>query len=374
MRAPNVAFQPQKLRFPRFSRPHSFVHSEHQPKECAGSRKEKENTETSRAHQLKGSWCSGITPAQHARGAGFNSGLSMPMCACVCHSLPIPGLSPFGFAVRLAKVERRSQQEQLRVQRAWRPKLRFPRFSRPHSFVHSEHQPKECAGSRKEKETKETSRVPQLRGSWCSGITPREEPDQSFPRFSRPHTFVHSEHQPKECAGSRKEKENTETSRAHQLKGSWCSGITPAQHARGAGFNSGLSMPMCACVCHSLPIPGLSPFGFAVRLAKVERRSQQEQLRVQRAWRPHLLQRARTKGVRRQPAPAAGCLTSSSSYKSFASRAFPGRTRLSTASANQRSAPAAERKRKEKKPLGLLSSGAVGVVVSYPLSMQERPG
>ena len=33
---------PQKRRFPRFSRPHSFVHSEHQPKECAGSRKEKE--------------------------------------------------------------------------------------------------------------------------------------------------------------------------------------------------------------------------------------------------------------------------------------------------------------------------------------------
>ena len=45
-RAPNVAFesnmqqgyrsrgsgQPQKLRFPRWSRPHSFVHSEHQPK------------------------------------------------------------------------------------------------------------------------------------------------------------------------------------------------------------------------------------------------------------------------------------------------------------------------------------------------------
>ena len=38
--------QPQKLRFPRFSRPRSFVHSEHQPKECAGSRKEKERKET----------------------------------------------------------------------------------------------------------------------------------------------------------------------------------------------------------------------------------------------------------------------------------------------------------------------------------------
>ena len=33
-----------------------------------------------------------------------------------------------------------------------------PRFSRPHSFVYSEHQPKECAGSRKEKERKETKK------------------------------------------------------------------------------------------------------------------------------------------------------------------------------------------------------------------------
>ena len=38
--------QQQKLRFPCFSRPHSFVYSEHQPKECAGSRKEKERKET----------------------------------------------------------------------------------------------------------------------------------------------------------------------------------------------------------------------------------------------------------------------------------------------------------------------------------------
>ena len=60
---------------------------------------------------------------------------------------------------------------------------------------------------------------------------------------------------------------------------------------------------------------------------------------------------------------AAECLTShlsptcskaigaegAASHKSFASRAFPGRTRLSTASANERSAPAAERKRKATK-------------------------
>ena len=41
-----------------------------------------------------------------------------------------------------------------------------------------------------------------------------------------------------------------------------------------------------------------------------------------------------------------GCRPAAASHKSFASRAFPGRTRLSTASTNQRSAPAAERKKR----------------------------
>ena len=35
--------------------------------------------------------------------AGSIPGLSMPMCACVWDSLPIPRLLSFGFAVRLAK-------------------------------------------------------------------------------------------------------------------------------------------------------------------------------------------------------------------------------------------------------------------------------
>ena len=121
--------------------------------------------------------------------AGSIPGLSMPMRACVWDSLPIPALLSFGFAVRLAKggcfhrgrvpnvtfesyiesrklsvpralaspqrartkgVRRqpapplesyrspgRDQQEQLRVQRAWRP----------HLLRRSEHEPKECAGS-----------------------------------------------------------------------------------------------------------------------------------------------------------------------------------------------------------------------------------
>ena len=34
----------------------------------------------------------------------------------------------------------------------------FQRFSRPHSFAHSEREPKECAGSRKEKERNQRSR------------------------------------------------------------------------------------------------------------------------------------------------------------------------------------------------------------------------
>ena len=78
-------------------------------------------------------------------GPGSIPGLSMPMCACVCHSLPIPGLA--------GSLLRRAPNVAFQPQ-----KLRFPRFSRPHSFVHSEHQPKECAGSRKEKERKETKK------------------------------------------------------------------------------------------------------------------------------------------------------------------------------------------------------------------------
>ena len=93
------------------------------------------------------------------------------MCACVCHS--------FGFAVRQGRLLRRGQvpnvtfesyieskklsvsnmQQGYRSRGSGQPqKLRFPRFSRPHSIDHSEHQPKECAGSRKEKERKETKK------------------------------------------------------------------------------------------------------------------------------------------------------------------------------------------------------------------------
>ena len=96
-------------------------------------------------------------------------------------------------------------------------------------------------------------------------------------------------------------------------------------------------------------------------------RNQQEQLRVQRAWRPHslrcsehepkecagsLLRRGRVPNVAFESnmQQGYGCSAEgAASHKSFASHAFPGRTRLSTASANQRSAPAAERKRKETK-------------------------
>ena len=157
----------------------------------------------------------------------------------------------------------------------------------------------------------------------------------------------------------------------------------------GPGSIPGLSMPMCACLCHSLPLPGLSSLWVCcascqdrlVRRGRVPNvtfesyiesrklsvpraRPAREQLCVQRAWRPHFA--AASTNQRSAPAAcsaAAGCLTSrlspicskaigpegAASHKSFASRAFPGRTRLSTASANQRSAPAAERKRKEKK-------------------------
>ena len=96
----------------------------------------------------------------------------------------------------------RNQQEQLRVQRAWRP----------HSLRCSEHEPKECAGSLLRR-----GRVPNVafesnmqQSYRCRGSGQPKK--LRFPRFSRPHSFVHSERQPKECAGSRKEKERNQRS------------------------------------------------------------------------------------------------------------------------------------------------------------------
>ena len=93
------------------------------------------------------------------------------MCACVCHSLPLPGLSSLWVCCascqdrlvrrgRVPNVAAESNMQQGYGSRgSGQPeKLRFPRFSRPHSCVHSERQPKECAGSRKEKERKETKK------------------------------------------------------------------------------------------------------------------------------------------------------------------------------------------------------------------------
>ena len=151
----------------------------------------------------------------------------------------------------------------------------------------------------------------------------------------------------------------------------------------GPGSIPGLSMPMCACVCHSLPIPGLSPFCCASCQGRLLRRGRVPNVTFESYIESRKLSvsknsfassalggctRFAAASANQRSAPAAcsaaaGCLTSrlspicskaigpegAASHKSFASRAFPGRTRLSTASTNQRSAPAAERKRKETK-------------------------
>ena len=90
-------------------------------------------------------------------------------------------------------------------------KLSVPRARRPHSLRRSEHKPKECAGSLLRR-----GRVPNaaFESNMQQGYRSRGsgQPQKlRFPRFSRPHSFVYSEHQPKERAGSRKEKERKET-------------------------------------------------------------------------------------------------------------------------------------------------------------------
>ena len=162
--------------FERFSRPHSFAHSEHQPKECY-------------------------------------------------------------IESRQLSVPRAHQQEQLRVQRAWRP----------HSLRCSEHEPKECAGSLLRR-----GRVPNVafesnmqQSYRCRGSSQPQK--LRFPRFSRPHSFVHSERQPKECAGSRKEKERNQRSApaAEKEKG--------RKKAGRAGRDRASALKTVPCRCSSRP-------------------------------------------------------------------------------------------------------------------------
>ena len=161
-------------------------------------------------------------PLSMREGLGSIPGLSMPMCACVCHSLPLPGLSSLWVCcascqdrlVRRGRVpnvtfESYIESRKLSVPRA-RP-ARVQRAWRPHSLRRSEHEPKECAGSLLRRgrvpNVAAESNMQQGYGSRGSG-----QPEKlRFPRFSRPHSCAHSERQPKECAGSRKEKERKET-------------------------------------------------------------------------------------------------------------------------------------------------------------------
>ena len=289
-------------------------------------------------------------PLSMREGLGSIPGLSM--CACVCHSLPLPSLSslwvccascqdrlvrrgrvpnvtfesyiesrklsvprarPARTASRPARLEAalaspqrartkgvrrqpapplesyrspgRDQQEQLRVQRAWRP----------HLLRRSEHEPKECAGSLLRR-----GRVPNVAFEWpLFAVGKRARPGKALkhlqgtvfsaealsrparPAFLLPFCCRRTPLVGSRCgqrsasslpfccrraplvsflflsaagasAGSEAfvagrslwtfsaesyAQQVFERSRPAQLRGSWCSGITPAQHARGAGFN-----------------------------------------------------------------------------------------------------------------------------------------
>ena len=117
----------------RCSRPHSFApHSERQQKEC----EQAERAGRDRASALKAVASSGVVapdPLSTREGPGSIPGLSMPMCACVWHrtnqrsapaacSICSKAIGPEGAASHKSFASRTG--------------------SRPHSFVHSEHQPK----------------------------------------------------------------------------------------------------------------------------------------------------------------------------------------------------------------------------------------
>ena len=139
----------------------------------------------------------------------------------------------------------------------------------------------------------------------------------------------------------------------------------PLSMREGLGSIPGLSM--CACVCHSLPLPSLSSLWVCcascqdrlVRRGRVpnvtfESYIESRKLSVPRARpartasRPARLeaalaspQRARTKGVRRQPAPPLESYRSPGRDQQEQLRVQPKRTCFAAASTNQRSAPAA---------------------------------
>ena len=361
-------------------------------------------------------------PLSMREGLGSIPGLSM--CACVCHSLPLPGLSslwvccascqdrlvrrgrvpnvtfesyiesrklsvprarPARTASRPARLEAalaspqrartkgvrrqpapplesyrspgRDQQEQLRVQRAWRP----------HLLCRSEHEPKECAGSLLRR-----GRVPNVAFVWpLFAVGKRARPGKALkhlqgtvfsaealsrparPAFLLPFCSAAGAllwflsfssllpAQAREAkllwlaAPSGPSALKAMRSRYLSTLGLLSSGAVgvvvshPLSMREGLGSIPGLSMPMCACVCHSLPLPGLSSLWVCcascqdrlVRRGRVpnvtfESYIESRKLSVPRARpartasRPARLeaalaspQRARTKGVRRQPAP-----------------------------------------------------------------------
>ena len=218
--------------------------------------------EHSRPAQLRGSWCSA---PQRARTKGVRRQPAPPL-----ESYRSPG---------------RDQQEQLRVQRAWRP----------HLLRRSEHEPKECAGSLLRR-----GRVPNVAFEWpLFAVGKRARPGkalkhlqgtvfsaEALSRPARPAFLLPFCCRRTPLVGSRCGQRSAsslpfccrrtplvsflflsaagasagseafvagrslwtfsaesyaqrvfEHSRPAQLRGSWCSGITPAQHARGAGFN-----------------------------------------------------------------------------------------------------------------------------------------
>ena len=268
----------------------------------------------------------------------------------------------------------RDQQEQLRVQRAWRP----------HSLRRSEHEPKECAGSLLRR-----GRVPHVAFEWpLFAVGKRARPGkalkhlqgtvfsaEALSRPARPAFLLPFCCRRTPLVGSRCGQRSASSlpfccrrtplvsflflSAAGASAGSeafvagrslWTFSAEsyaqqvfehsrPAQRAVGVVVSHRLSMreglgsipglSMCACVCHSLPLPSLSSLWVCCascqdrlvrrgRVPNVTFKSyiESRKLSVPRArpartaLRPARLeaalaspQRARTKGVRRQPAP-----------------------------------------------------------------------
>ena len=284
-------------------------------------------------------------PLSMREGLGSIPGLSM--CACVCHSLPLPSLSSLWVCCascqdRLVRVPNVTFESYIESRKLSVPRARPARTaSRPARL-------EAALASPQRARTKGVRRqpAPPLESYRSPG---RDQQEQlRVQRAWRPHLLRRSEHEPKECAGS-------------LLR-------------RGRAPNVAFEWPLFAVGKRARPGKALKHLQGTVFSAEA----------LSRPARPAFLLPF---CCRRTPLVGSRCGQRSASSLPFCCRRTPLVSFLFLSAAGEAreakllwlaapSGPSALKAMRSRylSTLGLLSSGAVGVVVSHPLSMREGLG